>query len=89
MKKIYILFFVIFSLNIQAQTWSALGTGISVGAPEVFAIAGYNGNIYAAGNFTMAGGISASKIAKWNGTSWSAAGVGILRPLQNIFNKKS
>jgi hypothetical protein len=33
--------------------------------------------IYAGGQFTQAGGVSASRIAKWDGTSWSALGSGI------------
>ncbi len=31
----------------------------------------YNGDLYAAGYFTHAGGVAASRIARWNGTSWS------------------
>ena len=30
--------------------------------------------LYAGGRFTTAGGVSANRIAKWNGTSWSALG---------------
>jgi hypothetical protein len=35
-----------------------------------------SGNLYAGGWFTTAGGVNASSIAKWNGTSWSALGEG-------------
>jgi hypothetical protein len=31
-----------------------------------------SGNLYAGGSFTTAGGISANRIAKWNGTTWYA-----------------
>ncbi|NOT63685.1 MAG: hypothetical protein HOP19_26020, partial [Acidobacteria bacterium] len=34
-------------------------------------------DLYAGGTFTTAGGVSAINIAKWNGTSWSALGVGV------------
>jgi hypothetical protein len=37
----------------------------------------YNGELYVGGKFTTAGGVSASNIAKWNGTAWSALGSGI------------
>ncbi|MEI7979611.1 MAG: T9SS type A sorting domain-containing protein [Bacteroidota bacterium] len=37
----------------------------------------YNGELYVGGRFTTAGGVSASNIAKWNGTAWSALGSGI------------
>lgn len=33
-----------------------------------------NNNLYAGGNFTNAGDISANRIAKWNGSTWSALG---------------
>ena len=32
--------------------------------------------LHAGGNFTIAGGLSASRIARWNGSSWSALGSG-------------
>ena len=35
------------------------------------------GNLYATGNFTTAGGVSARKIAMWDGSSWSALGSGL------------
>jgi hypothetical protein len=33
--------------------------------------------LYAGGSFTTAGGVTASRMAKWNGTSWSALGSGM------------
>ncbi|MDQ6694887.1 MAG: hypothetical protein M3014_10805, partial [Chloroflexota bacterium] len=35
-----------------------------------------NGDIYVAGTFTMAGGVPANRIARWNGNAWSALGSG-------------
>ncbi|MBN2227120.1 MAG: hypothetical protein JW763_07115 [candidate division Zixibacteria bacterium] len=51
--------------------WSALGTGMNgiVGALTV-----YDGKLIAGGDFTLAGGISASHIAAWNGSSWASLG---------------
>jgi hypothetical protein len=43
----------------------------------VWAIASDGANVYAGGNFTVAGGVSANYIAKWNGSSWSALGAGL------------
>jgi hypothetical protein len=37
----------------------------------VYALAFHEGNLYAGGAFTTAGGSTAYSIAKWNGTSWS------------------
>jgi hypothetical protein len=33
--------------------------------------------LYAGGAFTSAGGVSANRIAKWNGSAWSALGSGM------------
>lgn len=33
--------------------------------------------LYAGGNFTTAGGVSANRIAKWDGSSWSPLGTGM------------
>ncbi len=51
--------------------------GAGVGG-SVFALAfRANGELYAGGDFTTAGGVSANRVAKWNGTAWSALGSGI------------
>ena len=63
----------------NGSTWSALGLGLN---NTVFALTISGGNLYAGGFFTMATnagpvGISASHIAEWNGSSWSALGIGL------------
>lgn len=57
-------------------TVNALGTGTD---SHVFAIAiAPNGDVYVGGNFTLAGGVlNTAKIAKWNGTAWSALSTGL------------
>jgi hypothetical protein len=65
----------------SGTNWSALGAGVG-GAPPgyfpvVYALAVSGTNMYAGGLFTSAGGTPASRIAKWNGSSWSALGAGI------------
>jgi hypothetical protein len=40
----------------------------------VVALKAYNGHLFAGGDFTAAGGISAPYLARWNGSSWSAPG---------------
>ena len=64
------------------STWRAVGSGggISGPTPTVAALAlGHDGSVYAGGNFTAAGGIAASQIARWDGAtlSWHALGSGI------------
>ena len=36
-----------------------------------------NGDLYAGGDFTQAGGLAANYVARWNGTAWSSLGTGI------------
>jgi hypothetical protein len=35
-----------------------------------------NGDVFAAGAFTMAGGVAANRVARWNGVAWSPLGAG-------------
>ncbi len=56
-------------------TWSALGSGLNA---NVYGLAAYDDGsgsghaLYAAGFFTTAGGGAAARVARWNGTSWTA-----------------
>jgi hypothetical protein len=64
----------------DGKAWSALGLGAAWGNVwgGVYALAfETNGNLYVGGNFTIAGGVAANNIAKWDGSSWSALGSGI------------
>lgn len=61
--------------------WSDVGGGVSVAAvPGVYALEtwedGFVNELYVAGSFNMAGATSASNVASWNGSSWSALGPG-------------
>ena len=63
--------------------WSALGSGLTrvTGSliPEIFALAVLpSGDLIAGGQFDIAGGVPASGIARWDGTSWSALGSGVV-----------
>ena len=44
---------------------------------SVYALAVSGSDVYAGGYFTSAGGSTATNIAKWNGSSWSALGSGL------------
>jgi PKD repeat protein len=64
---------IIISQSSFSQNWAALGTGMN---NKVYATAVFQGDLYAGGSFTTAGGASANYLAKWNGTAWSAVGTG-------------
>src|SRR5438045_1713916 len=73
---INIIFFVTFfsdGNSLYSQNWSAMGTGSN---SDVYAMTSYNGELIVAGDFTSVGGISANRIANWNGTTWSSLGLG-------------
>jgi hypothetical protein len=65
----------------DGSTWTALGSGMvgtdSVTLTGVFALAVSGSDLYAGGVFTSAGGNSATNIAKWNGSTWTALGSGM------------
>ncbi|HEX6812672.1 MAG TPA: hypothetical protein VF384_13680 [Planctomycetota bacterium] len=64
----------------NGTSWVALGTAPYFGAVPgtVYAFAFLpNGDLIAGGLFTVIGGVSASSIARWNGTAWSPFGLGI------------
>lgn len=47
----------------DGSAWSPLGSGIS---GFIYALAIYDGNLYAGGNFSTAGGVPADNIARWD-----------------------
>ena len=66
----------------DGTSWAPLGTGISSGAVNSTYVATIAidaaGNLYAGGWFTVAGGVAGrNRVAKWDGTSWSALGTGL------------
>jgi hypothetical protein len=69
----------------NGSNWSALGSGIDGGRygpnwielPAVNVLTVFGSDLYAGGGFTMAGGVAATNIAKWDGTNWSALGSGM------------
>ena len=73
----------------NGTVWSALATGVTDGsyAKSVFALAtASNGDIYAGGDFTQAGGGDANRIARWNGTTWSSLGTGTTNGVNSTVN---
>ncbi len=64
----------------NGSSWSPVGSGMSLGLStgSVNDIASLpSGEFVAAGAFTIAGGVSAQNIARWNGSVWSILGSGL------------
>lgn len=63
----------------NGAAWSALGSGLTGDSgARVLAVAALpNGDVIAGGHFSLAGGVVASNIARWNGSSWSSLGSGV------------
>ncbi len=59
----------------NGSAWDSLGTGLD--APAAALACDSNGNLFAGGHFSIAGGTSAGYIAQWNGSAWSPLGEGI------------
>ena len=61
----------------DGTSWSAMANGLP-GAlnARVYSLAWYQGQVYAGGNYDLtAGGADHEKLAVWDGSTWSAAGV--------------
>jgi hypothetical protein len=77
------------ALNIarwNGTTWSALGAGLGVDADNESGIdctVLANGDIVAAGSFTVSGTTPMFSLARWNGTTWSPIGAGGDSPVTN------
>jgi hypothetical protein len=64
----------------NGSAWAEVGQGLAgstIYQPWVTALAVSGPDLYVGGSFTNAGGIAATNIAKWNGSTWSALGAGM------------
>jgi len=63
----------------DGSSWSTLSSGVTgpSTATGINGIAVSGNYVYVTGNFTNAGGIIASNVAAWNGSTWSAMGSGL------------
>src|SRR5205085_7051408 len=57
--------------SFNGTSWVQPGAGLN---GPCYALKAYNGQLYAGGAFTSAGGLSSGGLARWNGTSWSIVG---------------
>jgi trimeric autotransporter adhesin len=74
--------------------WSAVGGGMNGDVVALTVLGPGSGGgsaLYAGGAFTTAGGVSANRIAKWDGAEWSALGGGMNSSVRalNVFDDSS
>ncbi len=70
----------------STKVWSALGSGTGAGTNgEIWQSASVNDTLYTSGGFSTAGGLSASSVASWNGTTWSALGGTPNAPIGSVY----
>ncbi len=70
----------------NGTAWSALGSGVTNpngNTPSVNALAMIGTNLYVGGSFTNAGGVYASGLAVWNGSTWFGLGSGLFYSFYN------
>jgi hypothetical protein len=76
----------------NGAAWSSLGGGMRSGGiyAPVFALAVFNSQLIAGGDYTTAGGVSANRIAQWNGAAWSPLGSGMNNTVYDltVFNNR-
>ena len=63
----------------NGSAWSALESGADEPGVDntVYSLAWDGISLYVGGAFTTAGGVTANRIARWNGSAWSALGSGM------------
>ena len=67
--------------SIADEVWQSLGSGMD---SYVRALAIYNGELIAGGDFFTAGGQGASRVARWDGGAWQSLGSGMNNSVQAL-----
>jgi len=72
----------------DGSLWSDLDGGMNIGGVRTLAVFddGTGSALYAGGDFSTAGGVAASNIAKWDGSSWSPLGSGVAGGPGGVYN---
>jgi hypothetical protein len=62
-------------LKYDGSTWTGLASGM--GGHGITSMAVLGTDVYVSGGFQAVGGVAASRVAKWNGSNWSALDAGL------------
>ncbi|MCB1182776.1 T9SS type A sorting domain-containing protein [bacterium] len=69
----------------NGSAWTPLGSGIPYAfGVTVASLTTFEGDLIAGGTFSTAGGVPANKIARFDGTNWSAMGAGSLATVSGL-----
>jgi hypothetical protein len=74
----------------DGSAWADVSGGVGGTPGVVYALESFDDGqgggdaLFVGGQFTSAGGASAANLAKWNGSSWSAAGLGTLGRIPTV-----
>src|SRR2546425_10829849 len=63
---------VVAATTFSDANWISMGGFAGANGAVYAAVADGSGNLYIGGEFTIVGDLFANRIAKWNGTNWSA-----------------
>ena len=74
--------------DLPVPQWVSVGSGTgltgTVGTPVVIALAVFNGELYAGGFFTSAGGVPVTNLARWDGAAWQDVGGGANNDVRSL-----
>ena len=59
----------------NGSSWDALGSGLNNDCEGISTDT--SGDVFAVGEFTVAGAVGANRVAQWNGSAWSALSTGL------------
>ncbi len=68
----------------DGSAWNAMSTGVTAGSSVNAIVIDGSNNVYAAGNFTTIGGVSAARVAKWDGSAFTALGDGLSSTVRGL-----
>lgn len=66
----------IVATDVGVHQWTGSNWSSS-GPADVRSMIVWNGLLYVGGSFTVAGGVAANRVARWDGSTWSALGAGV------------
>jgi len=86
-RFVSLLLLIVLAGNTHAQTegdqwWDGFGRAGTTGRIEALAV--YEGDLIAAGNFGYAGDTKANQVARWNGARWEPLGDGLFCPVHAL-----